>query len=141
MTALCTHKFPAWGVTLIMPQDMADADMAYIMMVTNGCGRDGIESRVVPDSIMGLDISPACRVHDWMYTAAAEEPDEEAATDAEMMADSVLAANLDGIICQKSANKFMRWLRLKAASVYIDATSCTDIVHPSLIDGVKNAPK
>ena len=141
MSDLVTHCFDAWGVTLIMPRTMSLEDMDDIMILTNGCGREGAENRLVPDSILGLDISPACRVHDWMYEDAQEETDEPAALAAEIEADAVFAANLDGIICQKSGNKLMRWLRLQIAHWYIDAVSCTDIVSPKLLAGVTNAQK
>lgn len=141
MSDLVTHCFDAWGVTLIMPRTMSLEDMDDIMIMTNGCGREGAENRFVPDSILGLDISPACRVHDWMYEDAQEETDEPAALAAEIEADAVFAANLDGIICQKSGNKLMRWLRLQIAHWYIDAVSCTDIVSPKLLAGVTNAQK
>ena len=141
MSDLVTHCFDAWGVTLIMPRAMSVTDMDDIMIMTNGCGRDGAENRLVPDSILGLDISPACRVHDWMYTDAQEANCEQDALNAEIEADAVFAANLDGIICQKSGNKLMRWLRLQVAHWYIDAVSCTDIVAPKLLAGVTNAQK
>ena len=129
---ICTQRMPEWGVTLIMPLDMAQSSMDDILLLTNGCGRAGIESRLVPDTILGLDVSPACRVHDWMYMLAENEPTQDAATDAEEFADAVLAANVVGIVCQKSRNKLMRWLRLQVAHCYIDATSMTDVVHPAM---------
>ena len=36
-----------------------------IKSVTNGCGSKKTE--FIPDSILGLDLSEACRIHDWMY--------------------------------------------------------------------------
>ena len=95
MSDLVTHCFDAWGVTLIMPRTMSLEDMDDIMIMTNGCGREGAENRFVPDSILGLDISPACRVHDWMYADAQAETDEPAALAAEIEADKLAASELE----------------------------------------------
>lgn len=48
--------------------------------LTNGCGTGGWKSDLVPDSILGVDISEACNIHDWMYVmgstiAAKDEAD------------------------------------------------------------------
>ena len=34
---------------------------------TNGCGAANAKFDFVPDTIYGLDISPACKAHDWEY--------------------------------------------------------------------------
>ena len=138
---VCCYTFAEWDCKLLAPLTMVRASMEDILAQTNGCGRAGIEDWLVPDTIWGLDISPVYRVHDWMYADAQEETDEPAALSAEIEADAVFAANLDGIICQKSGNKLMRWLRLQIAHWYIDAVSCTDIVSPKLLAGVTNAQK
>lgn len=36
--------------------------------LTNGCGPAGWKIDLVPDSILGVNISEACNIHDWMYT-------------------------------------------------------------------------
>lgn len=129
MSELCSHCFAEWGVELIMPWEMAAAGMDEIELLTNGCGRAGLESRLVPDTILGVDISPACRVHDWMYSDAASCTKRDCLA-AEQLADSILAANIISIIEQRSRNKFMLWLRLRIAHWYIDAVVCTDLVRP-----------
>ena len=122
MSAVCRHFFPEWGTKLLCPLGMATAPMDTIMLTTNGCGRAGIEEKLVPDTIWGLDISPVCRVHDWMYSDADTLDDEE-------FADGVFAANLVAYIRQKSANRFMAALRLHRAYLYIDAVALTDLVE------------
>lgn len=37
--------------------------------LTNGCGTKGLVGILVPDSLLGLDISAACDIHDYMYFA------------------------------------------------------------------------
>jgi hypothetical protein len=39
--------------------------------VCNGCGPQGFKVDIVPDNILGVDISEACNIHDWMYNEAA----------------------------------------------------------------------
>ena len=120
-TTLAFRHFPEWGARLLIPMSMAGVCVAQIVDATNGCGREGIEGALVPDTILGLDVAPVCRIHDWMYVEADSIEDEEDA-------DAVLAANMVEYIKQKSANSFMGWLRLRRAYKYIDAVTLTDVV-------------
>ena len=45
--------------------------------IANGCG-DGWRDRIVPDTMYGLSIRPACQIHDWDYHhgSAIEHKDE-----------------------------------------------------------------
>ena len=128
---VCVYRFEGWP-PLLMPLTMVRADMEDILAQTNGCGRDGIEGRIVPDTIYGMPCEPLCRVHDWMYIDAAEAArkhrDQAKLTAAEHFADGVLAANFVRIINDYSANRLMRWLRLRRAYKYIDAVSLTDLL-------------
>jgi hypothetical protein len=45
-----------WGLT---PEQRAD--------ITNGCGPGRFGSRVISDSLWGLDITEACNIHDFSY--------------------------------------------------------------------------
>ena len=120
-TTLAFRYFPEWGARLLIPMSMSGVSVGRIKDVTNGCGREGVENMIVPDTIWGLDISPVCRIHDWMYT------DAECADD-ENDADAVFAANMVEFIKQRSANWFMTWIRLRRAYTYVDAVTLTDVV-------------
>ena len=120
-TTLAFRQFPEWGARLLIPMSMAGVCVAQIVDATNGCGREGIEGALVPDTIWGLDVAPVCRIHDWMYVEAECIEDENDA-------DAVLAANMVEFIKQRSANAFMVWLRLRRAYKYIDAVTLTDVV-------------
>jgi len=37
---------------------------------SNGCG-SGWSAKIIPNTIYGVDIKPACRLHDWSYQAGA----------------------------------------------------------------------
>ena len=132
MIPVCFHKFQDWGVSLLCPISMATMRMDDIMLQSNGCGREGMEGRLGPDTIWGLDVSPVCRVHDIMYQQAQDRArrhkDQARLTAEEHFADGIMACNLVQIINNHSGNRFMRWLRLRIASRYIRATSVTDVL-------------
>lgn len=123
---LVFRYFNEWSARLLIPSGMAYMSVQQIVDATNGCGREGLENVLVPDTIWGLDVSPVCRIHDWMYTEARGEQEE-------IDADAVLAANMVEFIKQRSANWFMAWLRLRRAYKYIDAVALTDVVDVAVI--------
>ena len=47
--------------------------------VANGCGPGGWKYDLVPDTILGLDVSECCNIHDWMYNEGATETDKKRA--------------------------------------------------------------
>ena len=129
---VCCYNFAEWGVKLLAPLTMVRASMEDILAQTNGCGREGIEDWLVPDTIWGLDISPVCRVHDWMYQQAQESArrhrDQDKLTEDEHFADGIFGANLISLIKQKTRSKAVTWLRLRRAYKYVDAVALTDLL-------------
>ena len=132
MVPVCFYNFQDWGVKLLCPISMASMRMDDIMLQSNGCGRAGIEERLIPDTIYGLPIGPACRVHDIMYQQAKERArrhkDQARLTAEEHFADGIMACNLVQLIQQRTSNRLLRWLRLRRAHKYTDAVSMTDIL-------------
>ena len=132
MTPVCFYNFEDCGVRLLCPISMAAMRMDDIMLQTNGCGRDGLEEWLIPDTIWGLDISPVCRVHDIMYQQAQERArrhkDQARLTAEEQFADGVMSCNLVQLIQQKTGSAILRWLRLRRAHKYTDAVSMADIL-------------
>jgi hypothetical protein len=108
---------------------MLRLSMDAIMEMTNGCGREGIEGRIVPDTIWGLDISPVCRVHDYMYLHAETLAEEN-------YADAIFGANLISLIQQKTSFALLKWLRLRRAYKYIDAVALTNCVDVATLDAL-----
>lgn len=49
------------------PRSYIEASQEDRDATANGCGPDGASS-VVPNSILGLNISEPCRIHDWEYS-------------------------------------------------------------------------
>ena len=124
---ICHYYFKEWEAKLLAPLTMIKRPMAEIMDGTNGCGRAGIEGAVVPDTIWGLDISPACRVHDWMYADAETLMDEN-------YADAIFGANLISIIQQHTKSRVLKWLRLRRAYKYVDAVAMTNCVDVATLE-------
>lgn len=76
---------------LIAPQSYRDATPAERAEVVNGCGPGGWRLDLVPDDLLGLDITEACNIHDWMYHAGDCEQDRHEA-------DRTLLSNLLSLI-------------------------------------------
>lgn len=64
---------------LYAPLAYHDASPEVRAQVTNGCGTAGWKGDLVPDCILGLCITPACNVHDWMYTVGKTQDDKDEA--------------------------------------------------------------
>ena len=76
----------------------------------------GVGDVLVPDKMYGLDVSDACRIHDWYYRFY---PDNSSAGRQE--ADSILKNNLIRIVRAKSKSRVLRWLRLLRCRTYYGA--------------------
>jgi hypothetical protein len=69
---------------------------------------------LVPETVYGLNITPACAIHDFMYAIGQNDQDK---TDA----DDVFLNNLVRIIEAKTDNKILLYLRLRRAKTYYQA--------------------
>jgi hypothetical protein len=78
-----------------------------------GCGPGGAGDKLVPDTMYGLDISPACRVHDWYYRFFPEDTEE-----ARAMADRIMKNNLLRIVEAHTKNRVLLWLRRRRCHTY-----------------------
>lgn len=64
---------------LYAPASFYEASQAERDAVCNGCGPGGIGGWLVPDSIWGLRVTAACRIHDWMYHVGRDIEDKRRA--------------------------------------------------------------
>ena len=126
---ICHHRSKEWECTLLTQLTMLPLSMDAIMEMTNGCGREGVENVLVPDTIWGLDISPVCRVHDYMYIHADSLADEN-------YADAIFGANLISLIQQKTSFPPLKWLRLRRAYKYVDAVALTNCVDVATLEAL-----
>lgn len=99
------------NATLYAPPAYITATETVREMVTNGCGPGGWKVDLVPDTIYGLDVAPACNIHDWMYMAGQTIADKEEA-------DRVMLNNLLRLIEATDCPSWLRWLRRRRAHSY-----------------------
>lgn len=82
---------------------------------SNGCG-DSKTSRIVPDTIYGLSIFEACRLHDWAYVMGKTVEDKN-------LADFEFLQNLLTIINEHKSWYYPHWLARRRAMTYYDAVT------------------
>lgn len=78
---------------LIAPQTYREASPELIAKVCNGCGSSKARLDFVPDKFWGLDVTPACNIHDWMYHEGHDKG----------LADATFLANMAILAAQGSA--------------------------------------
>jgi hypothetical protein len=78
-----------------------------------GCGPGGLGDILVPDKMYGLDVSDACRIHDWYYRFYGDNSEG-----GRREADEILKNNLLRIVRKKSKSRILRWLRTRRCRTY-----------------------
>ena len=78
-----------------------------------GCGPGGFGDFLVPDTVYGLSIRNACRIHDWGYRHALDNSEEDRA-----MHDRILKNNALRIVDNWTKYKWLRWLRYRRVQKY-----------------------
>lgn len=85
--------------------------------VNNGCGTSGWKGKLVPDTIYGISISEACKVHDFEYHMGLIADEKE-------MADIRFLANIKLTIKHESKwSSFLNPLRYVRAKTYYNAVA------------------
>lgn len=79
----------------------------------NGCGA-GWNVKLIPDNLLGCDITEACNIHDYMYTIGGSLHDKK-------KADRVFLNNMTRLVLAYSGNWFTRNLRLAMVKRYFNA--------------------
>jgi hypothetical protein len=75
-----------------------------------GPGR-GVLERIVPETVYGLCITPACAIHDFMYSVGEDDYDK-------IDADDVFLNNMVRIIEAHTTSKILLCLRLRRAKTF-----------------------
>lgn len=98
---------------LYAPNSYYNATCEEKRKVCNGCGsKGGIK---VPGTFYGLDITPACNIHDWMFEKGTTYGDF-------LFANAMFLLNLVLLVIEGS-NWFMKILRLARATKYFLAVA------------------
>jgi hypothetical protein len=105
VSAPVTHRFAG----LICPSPYLEMPRSEVAKIANGCGAASARFDLVPNTMWGLDISPACDCHDLDYHFKRVPRD---------MADAIFLANL--VILISRASKWLLIPRLvRACSYYL----------------------
>ncbi len=99
---------------LFAPENYSNANPELIDEIVNGCGAAGWKVDIVPDNILGIDVSEACNIHDWMYYFGTTIYDK-------YEADRVFRNNLIRLIEAGSWSRIMKRIRFWFAQRYFNA--------------------
>ena len=101
-------------VELYAPSGYITATAAVRDSVCNGCGTAGLGDFLVPDTIWGLSVREACRIHDWMYVFGETIADKDEA-------DRVFLNNMLRLIQARNSCRLLTGLRRVRARTYYRA--------------------
>lgn len=99
------------GVDLVSPETY---DVPAVINDCCGAG-EGWGQVVVPETIYGLRISPACHIHDYAWDVAQNNMSDF------VQSNVMFLGNILAIIRKKSGNSFIRVLRSYRATTYYNA--------------------
>lgn len=119
------------SVQLFAPPEYWSLTPAQRADMCNGCGSKGWCGYVVPDSLLGLCVTPACDIHDYMYTVGATIGEK-------VVADRIFLNNMLRLIDAGGGWGFIKRWRADLAHDYFDTVS--KFGGPAFWDG-KNKPE
>ena len=99
---------------LFAPDEFWDTKDVHWDDMEGGCGPGGVGDWLVPDTVWGLNIRPACVIHDWMYAFGETLEDK-------MRADRVFLNNMVRIVIHNTKNGILLKLRLRRTRTYYEA--------------------
>ena len=97
-------------VPLYAPKEFWEMNEKAILEATGGCGPGLYGDYFVPDTVWGLSIKRACRIHDFMYSELCNATQEEA--------DRLFLDNMRRIVLHSTKWKWLRALRLRRVKTY-----------------------
>ncbi len=105
------------GVPLTAPRSYWEMPESERNLIASGCGPGRIGDYLVPDTVLGLSIRPACHIHDWMYHFGRSYDDKR-------LADKLFLDNMAAIVRAKTRNRLLRSIRLRRIKCYYEAVVC-----------------
>lgn len=66
-------------IKLQAPEEYWQLSPVALAELTNGCGPSGWRGMLIPDNLLGRDISIPCRIHDYRYVVGGDEDDRKIA--------------------------------------------------------------
>lgn len=92
----------------------------------NNCGPGGPLNSVIPDSLLGADISTACNIHDWTYLEAKNERDHR-------RSDYLFLENIKTKIRSNKAGPLLKYMRYGLAYIYYGAVRMYSLTKSFLL--------
>ena len=96
---------------LYAPETYKKLTQTEAAAITNGCGTGGWKIDLVPDTLLGLDITEACNIHDYMYHIGETIEDKNEA-------DRVFMNNMLRLIDAETKHGWLRRFRRRRAIIY-----------------------
>lgn len=98
------------------PLSFFETEELTLNLMIGGCGPGKIGDALVPDTIYGLNITPACAIHDYEYSTGKSTLEKQ-------KADFRFLCNILIIINKKSKFGLVRWVRRYRAMSYYSAVA------------------
>jgi|GEM_PF-1557096 len=99
---------------LVSPDSLHKASDEARAKVFNKCGPEGIASYLVPNSLLGVDISTSCNIHDWTYFEAKNQLEHK-------VSDEIFLENMKQQVRNKTKDPILKTLRIGMAYLYFSA--------------------
>lgn len=99
------------GYEIRVPRSFVATDQELVDAITGGCGPGGFGDKFVPDTLYGLSITLACKVHDWTFGVWNDSYSF-------IIANDLFHINMLRIIKQHGGNRLIQWLRRRRAYKY-----------------------
>ena len=99
---------------LVSPGSLLEATEDERSKVFNKCGPEGIASYLVPNSLLGVDISTSCNIHDWTYVEAKNQLEHK-------VSDEIFLENMKQQVRNKTSDPILKTLRFGMAYLYFSA--------------------
>lgn len=116
-----TNKFIKQGA-LLAPNSYWNNSKSSLNLITNSCGTTSIIGALVPDSLLGTDITEVCNIHDYMYGLGHKREDRK-------IADQIFLNNMieaieedQSFFVVKVLRKFKAYLYYLGVRVFGDST-------------------
>lgn len=97
------------------PKEYFELSKGEKKKLLNQCGPDGPINKIIPNSLLGADISQSCDIHDYMFIKAQNKKQAK-------VADEVFLKNMKTEIDKKRSSKVLSLFRKALANVYFAAT-------------------
>lgn len=102
------------GYLLAAPESLWKAPDDIKAEIISGCGPKGLGDVMIPDTAYFMSLTPACKVHDWMFTVYNDEAGFK-------LSNQVFLDNMNRINQAQTKSRVLKWLRSRRIRKYFVA--------------------